>query len=56
MTLTKAKLSDSIHKQLDLPRTRSAQIVDSRLEIIKKTLEDGEDVLISEKVIGALDM
>ncbi len=47
MTLTKAQLIDSIRKQLDLPKTKSAQVVDSLLEIIKKTLENGEDVLIS---------
>ena len=47
MSLTKAQLSDSIHKLVDLPKTRSAKVVDSLLEIIKKTLEDGEDVLIS---------
>jgi len=47
MTLTKAQLTDSIHKQVDLPKTKSAQLLDSLLEIIKKTLENGEDVLIS---------
>jgi len=47
MTLTKSQLSDSIHKQVDLPKTKSIQAVDSLLEIIKKTLENGEDVLIS---------
>jgi len=47
MTLTKAQLIDSVHKQLGLPKNKSAQVVDSLLEIIKKTLEDGEDVLIS---------
>jgi len=47
MTLTKAQLIDSIRKQLDLPKAKSAQVVDSLLEIIKKSLEDGEDVLIS---------
>ena len=47
MTLTKAKLVDSIRKQVNLPKTRSAQVVDSLLAIIKKTLEEGEDVLIS---------
>jgi len=47
MTLTKAKLTDSIHKQVDLSKTRSAQVIDSLLEIIKKTLEGGEDLLIS---------
>ncbi len=47
MTLNKADLTDAIYNQLDLPKTKSAQVVDSLLEIIKKTLEDGEDVLIS---------
>jgi integration host factor subunit alpha len=47
MTLIKAQLVDSIRKQVGLPKTKSAQVVDSLLEIIKKTLENGEDVLIS---------
>jgi len=47
MTLNKADLTDAIYNQLDLPKTKSAQVVESLLEIIKKTLEDGEDVLIS---------
>jgi integration host factor subunit alpha len=47
MTLIKTQLVDSIRKQVGLPKTKSAQVVDSLLEIIKKTLENGEDVLIS---------
>ncbi len=47
MTLIKAQLVNSIRKQVGLPKTKSAQVVDSLLEIIKKTLENGEDVLIS---------
>lgn len=47
MTLIKAQLVDSIRKQVRLPKTKSTQVVDSLLEIIKKTLENGEDVLIS---------
>jgi len=47
MTLTKLNIVDAIYNQLDLPKTRSTQLVDSLLEIIKKTLENGEDVLIS---------
>ena len=47
MTLTKADLVYAIYNQLDLPKTRSVQLVDSLLEIIKKTLKNGEDVLIS---------
>lgn len=47
MTLTKAQLVESIRKQVDLRKNKSAQVVDSLLEIIKETLEDGEDVMIS---------
>ena len=47
MTLIKTQLVDSIRKQVNLPKTKSTQVVESLLEIIKKTLEDGEDVLIS---------
>ena len=47
MTLIKAQLVDSIHEQLNLPKIRSIQVVDSLLEIIKETLENGEDVLIT---------
>jgi len=47
MTLTKADLIDSIYNRLGLSKTRSAQLVESLLEIIKNTLENGEDVLIS---------
>ncbi len=47
MTLTKADLIDSMYNQVGLSKTRSAQVVDSLLEIIKSTLENGEDVLIT---------
>ena len=47
MTLTKVDLIDSIYNKLDLPKTKSVELVESLLEIIKKTLENGEDVLIS---------
>jgi len=47
MTLTKAHLTDSIHKGLGLPRSRSVELVESLLEIMKTTLGSGEDVLIS---------
>jgi len=47
MTLKKADLVHSMHNQVDLSKTRSAQVIDSLLEILKKTLENGEDVLIS---------
>ncbi len=47
MTFTKDHLINAIHNQLDLPKTRSVELVESLLEIIKKTLENGEDMLIS---------
>ena len=47
MTLTKAELIDSMYNQVGLSKTKSLQAVDPLLEIIKKTLENGEDVLIS---------
>jgi len=47
MTLTKEQIVNSIYNNLDLPKPRSAQIVESFLEIMKKRLEDGEDILIS---------
>ncbi len=47
MSLTKAHLADSIHNQLGLPQNKSVQALESILEIMKKTLENGEDVLIT---------
>ena len=47
MTLTKDQIVNSIHNHLDLPKLRSVAVVESVLEIMKKTLANGEDVLIS---------
>ena len=47
MTLTKESLIASVHNHLDLPKYRSADLVESLLEIMKSTLASGEDVLIS---------
>ena len=47
MSLTKANLIDSIYNILDLQKQESRIIVESLLEIVKHTLESGEDVLIS---------
>jgi integration host factor subunit alpha len=46
MTVTKVHIIHSVSNHLDLSNTKSAQAVESLLEIIKKTLENGEDVLI----------
>ena len=47
MTLTKAHIAKTIHNHCGFTNDRSAQVFDSLLEIIKKTLEGGEDLLIS---------
>ena len=47
MTLTKAKIVDTIHNELGFPKNRSAELIEILLEQIKATLEKGEDVLIS---------
>jgi integration host factor subunit alpha len=47
MPCTKDHIVNSIYNQLDLPKNRSTEIVESLLEIIKRTLASGEDVLIS---------
>lgn len=47
MTVTKASLIDSGCNTSNLPKQGSTSAVESLLEIIKKTLESGEDVKIS---------
>jgi len=47
MTLTKAHLIDSLHRRTDLSKSRASEVVETLLEVTKKTLEEGEDVLIS---------
>ena len=47
MTITKSSLIKSICNTSNLPTQESTSAVESILEIIKRTLESGEDVLIS---------
>jgi len=47
MALTKANLMDSVSREMTFPRSYSTRLVESLLEIIKQTLESGEDVLIT---------
>ncbi|MEJ2167844.1 MAG: integration host factor subunit alpha [Desulfobacterales bacterium] len=47
MTLTKAQIVNEIEKQNGFTKAQSAGIVETMLELIKKTLESGEDVMIS---------
>ena len=47
MTLTKAKIIETIADQIGYPKNHSSEIVETLLELIKKALESGDDVLIS---------
>ena len=47
MTLTKAHIVDAIADQIGFTKNHSFEIVEILLELIKKTLESGDDVMIS---------
>jgi len=47
MSLTKANLIDSVSRKMTFHRSYSTHLVESLLEIIKQTLESGEDILIT---------
>ena len=47
MTLTKAKIVEAVATQNGYPKNQSFEIIETLLEIIKRTLESGEDVLVS---------
>ena len=47
MTLTKARIAEAIWNQTDIPKWRSAELVDTVFELLKQTLENGEHVMIS---------
>jgi integration host factor subunit alpha len=47
MTLTKANIIESIRNDLGYPRKKSADIMETFLEIIKRSMETGDDILIS---------
>jgi len=47
MTLTKANIIDAIAEANGFPRNKATETVEIFLEIIKKTLIFGEDVLVS---------
>jgi integration host factor subunit alpha len=47
MTLTKAKIVEAVAEQNGYPKHQSSEIVETLLEIIKRSLESGEDVMIS---------
>jgi len=47
MALTKAQIIDTTQNHLGLSRKRSSELVETLLEIMKTTLTNGEDILIS---------
>ena len=47
MGLTKIDTVNSISEQIGYPKNHSSEIVETLLEIIKKALESGDDVLVS---------
>jgi len=47
MTLTKAHIVEAVAKQNGYPKNQSSEMIATILEIIKKALESGEDVLVS---------
>ena len=47
MTLTKAQMIDAIAIANGFPHKKASETVETLLEIIKATLESGEDVLVS---------
>jgi len=47
MSLTKDQIINSIANQIGFPKNRSSEIIETLLEIIKMSLESGDDVLIT---------
>ena len=47
MTLTKAQIVEALLAQNIFSKTQSAQVIDTLFELIKRSLQNGEDVLIS---------
>ena len=47
MTLTKANIVEEVAEQNGYTKNQSVNTIETLLEIIKRTLESGEDVLVS---------
>jgi integration host factor subunit alpha len=47
MTLTKAQIVEALFAKNLFTKTESAQVIDTLFELIKQSLQNGEDVLIS---------
>ena len=47
MTLTKVNIVEAVAEHIGYPKGQSIEMIETLLEIIKRTLESGEDVLVS---------
>lgn len=47
MGLTKAKIVEAVAEQIGYTKNQSVNIIETLLELIKRSLESGEDVLVS---------
>ena len=47
MALTKEKITNNVYNHAGLSKTQSRTVVERLFEIVKQTLENGEDLLIS---------
>ncbi|NVL91770.1 MAG: integration host factor subunit alpha [Desulfobacterales bacterium] len=47
MALTKEKITDNVYNQVGLSKNQSTMVVESLLELIKQTLAQGENLLVS---------
>jgi integration host factor subunit alpha len=47
MAITKTDIIDAVHNQLGYPRSKSTEAIEALLEIMKRSMEDGNDVMIS---------
>jgi integration host factor subunit alpha len=47
MALTKTQVVDSIQERIGFSRKKSTELIETLIEIIKSSIENGDDVLIS---------
>lgn len=47
MALTKENIINEVYEQTQLPKSRSRDVVESLLDLMKRTLSSGDDLLIS---------
>ena len=47
MTLTKKEIIEAVAEETGFPKTQSVELIETLIEIIKKTLASGDDVLVS---------